>query len=1036
MPVREQALLEFLAETDPAAREIKDLQDKFVKAADRMEAAAKEIDFDPASKEARELRAEVEKTAKEFTEAGDRQSKAMQTVAKATDRVEKELEQTRVAAKRFADTGSKSADAFRTRLAALRSQVAGLGGLFGGLSIAFLGQAAFRQLKEFQSSMSAVQAVTGATGEEFARLERQAKTLGATTVFSASEAARGMEFLGRAGFDAGEILRAMPGLLDLAAAGNLDLARAADIASNVVSGFNLQASETARVADVLAKSAASSNTSVEQLGLAMSYVAPVAAGLNITLEEAAAAIGVLSNAGIQASRAGTGLAQVLAQLTGAIGESGNVFEELGLDLARLNPETNSLAEILEYLGTAGLSATRALEAMKQRGGPALQVLVDQREEVARLVGVLENAAGAAEEMSRVMRDNLSGDVKELTSRLEALTLQAGDRGAAGALRDLVQGLTDIVSKSGRVVDIIKGIGDIVAASLNTILASFQRTAAIVSREILELFSLIPGFGKVYQPLIDKQNEVIRQMNELDRVAREQLAEAWRLFGSEADEAASEAAASVARMGRSFRESLSEVGDLSKASAAELEVLGDQAEDILGALQVVPEELRGQFEGLTAAAESFLVKLREINEEGGADAAQKNLAGAIADLIGDPKALTIETDEAVAAIRQILSEGNLTGAKVDALRGKVGDLLSEWELLGERPPRILQELAERLGVTATATESATKATSGLAKATSEAASATASLTEAEAQRAKQLSSVESAAASAEARLEELRGKDLLSVDERGELEQLEDRLSSLRGEQNDLLSEQADLYEVIGNSEALLGESIRKTIEASRGPTESFLGGLDPDEVDALNESVAQSEGGFEGLGKETGLATDQLIEFSKEGAEPTAEAAEKASAALAENQKEFNAVGAAAADAGAKAGSVASQFDQTTEAFSGLAEGVSVAEAGFIRWSKDGAEPATEAATDAVAALQQGQDAFNQIGEGATKAGEQVAEGADEIEGASERIETATKDRTDLLKEELELLKAIRAEVQGLKGDHDAVLEVCRAYHACVARGA
>lgn len=933
MPVREQALLEFLAETDPAAREIKDLQDKFVKAADRMEAAAKEIDFDPASKEARELRAEVERTAKEFTEAGDRQAKAMQTVAKATDRVEKELEQTRVAAKRFADTGTKSADAFRTRLAALRSQVAGLGGLFGGLSIAFLGQAAFRQLKEFQSSMSAVQAVTGATGEEFARLEQQAKTLGATTVFSASEAARGMEFLGRAGFDAGEILRAMPGLLDLAAAGNLDLARAADIASNVVSGFNLQASETQRVADVLAKAAASSNTSVEQLGLAMSYVAPVAAGLNVTLEESAAAIGVLSNAGIQASRAGTGLTQVLAQLTGAVGESGNVFEGLGLDLARLNPETNSLAEILEYLGTAGLSATRALEAMKQRGGPALQVLVEQREEVARLTTVLENAAGAAEEMSRVMRDNLAGDVKELTSRLEALTLQAGDRGAAGALRDLVQGLTDIVSKSGRVVDIVKGIGDIVAASLNTILASFQRTAAIVSREILELFSLIPGFGEVYQPLIDKQNEVIRQMNELDRTARDQLAEAWRLFGSEADEAASEAAASVARMGRSFRESLSEVGDLSKASAAELEVLGDQAEDILGALQVVPEELRGQFEGLTAAAEGYLAKLREIGKEGGAPPAG-----------GEPP-----------------SGGTITGP--DGTRIEIPGIRESTEATRENTEAAQENVEQTTSLGDALRTVAERAEAG--------ASAFDTLSEAErrqadaGKRAEELAQSESELI---ARRDELRGKTIQTAEEISELSTIEQQLSEVSREHSDVLRDQGEQYEIVGNASSLLAESLRDVVTGQRDAaqsSQSFLSELDPDRVAAMNEAVAASEGGFAGLGEETGLAADQVVKFTRDGVTPAAEA--------------------------------------------------------------------TERAVDALAA---GQDEFNRIGAAGIEAGEQVAEGADEIEDASERIETATKDRADLLKEELELLKAIRTEVQGLKADHDAVLEVCRAYHACVARGA
>src|SRR5699024_10293652 len=124
---------------------------------------------------------------------------------------------------------------------------------------------------DFEEGMSKVQAISGATGSELEELEAQAREMGATTRFSATDAASGMEYLAMAGFDTQEIMDTMPGLLDLAASSGMELGRAADIASNILSGFNYEADDAGRVADVLAKGAATANTDVEQLGGAMEY---------------------------------------------------------------------------------------------------------------------------------------------------------------------------------------------------------------------------------------------------------------------------------------------------------------------------------------------------------------------------------------------------------------------------------------------------------------------------------------------------------------------------------------------------------------------------------------------------------------------------------------------------------------------------------------------------------------------------------------------------------------------------------------------
>lgn len=166
-------------------------------------------------------------------------------------------------------------------------------------AIAGVGIAATKVGSDFEAAMSRVGAISGATGKEFKMLEKTAMELGKTTVFSASEAAEGMQYLAMAGYDANEIVAAMPGVLNAAAAGQVELGTAADITSNVLSGFGLQASETSRVADVLTKAFTSSNTSMESLGETMKYAAPIARAAGFSLEETAAAAGVLGDAGIQ-----------------------------------------------------------------------------------------------------------------------------------------------------------------------------------------------------------------------------------------------------------------------------------------------------------------------------------------------------------------------------------------------------------------------------------------------------------------------------------------------------------------------------------------------------------------------------------------------------------------------------------------------------------------------------------------------------------------------------------------------------------------
>lgn len=313
---------------------------------------------------------------------------------------------------------------------------------------------AVREIAQFEETMSKVSAVTGATKKQMDALTKSARKLGATTVFSAKEAAEGMEFLGRAGFETNEIIAAMPGLLDLAAAGAVDLGKAADIASNVLSGFQLAAKDSNRVADVLAATAAKSNTSVEQLGEAMAYVAPVAAAFNKSIEETAAAVGILGNAGLQASTAGTGLRKIMSALANTTPQAAAAIEALGLKVTDLNPNTNSLVDIIKKLDKAGLDAASALTIFGDRGGPAILALTSQVEDLEALSKEMGNVQGTANRMAKEMSDNLSGDFKQLQSAVTELTLSAGDSGLTGALRGATQALTDFFREAAEGEDFI------------------------------------------------------------------------------------------------------------------------------------------------------------------------------------------------------------------------------------------------------------------------------------------------------------------------------------------------------------------------------------------------------------------------------------------------------------------------------------------------------------------------------------------------------------------------------------------------------
>lgn len=345
----------------------------------------------------------------------------------------------------------------RTQQLAGNMATTGAAGLATGGGALYAGARFLGEGMEFDSSMSKVQSLARLDSDspEAKMLREQARKLGAETMFSATEAAQGQGFLAMAGFTPQAILDAMPGVLDMAKAGDVDLARTADIASNILSGMRLEAGDMGRVGDVLVGAFTRSNTSLEQLGDTMKYVAPVASSVGQDIETMAAMAGKLGDAGIQGGMAGTALRSIVNRLSAPPKMAADALDELGISakdaLGNMRQMPDILTELYEKTKNMG-DADRAgmLKAIAgEEAVSALQVLVDQAGSggLQEFIRTLRESEGEASATAKKMADNLVGDLDELSSAFSDVKIEVFE-GQNGALRDLAQAATRAMGAIG------------------------------------------------------------------------------------------------------------------------------------------------------------------------------------------------------------------------------------------------------------------------------------------------------------------------------------------------------------------------------------------------------------------------------------------------------------------------------------------------------------------------------------------------------------------------------------------------------------
>lgn len=358
-------------------------------------------------------------------------------------------------------------------------------GLVGSLALGGFGLgASLKTYTDFEQGLSNVKAVTGATTQEMAILKKEAKDLGASTAWSAVQVTQAEELLGQAGFSVKETTSALPGLLNLASAGSLDLAQATDIASGTLRAFNLQASQSGHVADVLALSASATNSDVTDLGDTMKYAAPVAQALGISFEDTAAASGLLSNANIKGSQAGTILRQTMARLASPTDEASKLMKKYGINAFDAEGNMKPLSGVVDNLNSSlgkltsqqradvistvfGTESMSGVLALMNQGGASLSELSNK----------LKDANGAADNMAKTKLDNLAGQITLLKSATEGMRNELGERLApyakqfvtwfTGKIPDITDGIVNAVDYLSNHTEDIKetaiAIGTVVTA---------------------------------------------------------------------------------------------------------------------------------------------------------------------------------------------------------------------------------------------------------------------------------------------------------------------------------------------------------------------------------------------------------------------------------------------------------------------------------------------------------------------------------------------------------------------------------------------
>lgn len=377
---------------------------------------------------------------------------------------------------------------------------------------AALGVVAVKTTADFDSSMSKVSAISGATGKDFDALRQKAREMGAETKFSASEAADAFTYMAMAGWKTEEMMQGIDGIMSLSAADGLDLATTSDIVTDSLSAFGLTAKDSAHFADVLAAASTNANTNVSMMGETFKYAAPVAGALGFSVEDVATAVGLMANAGIKGSQAGTALRGWLTRMAKPTKESAAAMDFLDIEIQNADGSMKDLSEIIRYtklqfdtLNEAEKAQYAAMLAGQNGMSGLLAIMNASEDDIAKLSKAIKSANGTAKDMAETMQDNLNGQLTILKSQLSEAAISIGDA-LIPKIREatsVVQAATDWfnnLSDEEKQLAINAGIATAAAAPLLKVLGGFLTVSGKAVESIGGMVKAIGEMGGVANAL--------------------------------------------------------------------------------------------------------------------------------------------------------------------------------------------------------------------------------------------------------------------------------------------------------------------------------------------------------------------------------------------------------------------------------------------------------------------------------------------------------------------------------------------------------
>lgn len=600
------------------------------------------------------------------------------------------------------DNASGVFSSLQAKIAAVGAAVAGY---FGIKTFAGVVQGA----ADLEAALSRVQAATGAAGDEMAGLAKAAQDAGANTKFTSVEAAGALENLAKAGLSAADSIAALPAVLNLAQAGDIGLGEASEYVTKAVMGMGLAFTDAARVADVLALGANATNTSVSGLAQALSYAAPIAQSAGISLEGTVAIMGKLADAGIDASRSGTAVANMLAQFSDPASQFKRALADAGIT-------TNDFEKALHQLAEAGPKGEKAILAVGLNAGPALRALLNQgMGALDDLKGKLQGAAGSAAETARIMGDNLQGSFKGLQSAWQAVKDTLG----TPVLPVLKEGVDQLANA-------FRGfVADGTIGRFGAIIAEGARNAVQGLREFIGTLNPQEIIAK-FQEWVTSASNAFAQIAKYATESGRTVALAWNTMATGSNVVLS----AVYKVGESFlgvtrdiltamawmseklqKIAIGDAGDRLKAEAAQLRGAAEALTAVVDALHVkASESFDAAFDSARAARESFVSLTGAVDESvQSATAAGAALAKTTAELDAVAEA-SIKAANAVSAKEQADQAAKQAAADhaaaVAQLRSEYAAMVSAGNLQGAAEK--LQEIDKALGATTASSGAAGKA----------------------------------------------------------------------------------------------------------------------------------------------------------------------------------------------------------------------------------------------------------------------------------------------------------------------------------------